>query len=227
MSLENSASESGNVDELLMYLKNISSFEKDFSRSEKATVGMIWGLTMIFTGFMDLYVALYSHYSPHFLVWVLGLILAYIIQEIVASQPLLFDLPEENLVSRANSNVADWILTAILMLGTIVISFIPEIGLKLVMPYVGIAFGSVTYYFQTKEYKRRILTGEIHKSLIHFVPKELKLTMIVFYGSALINLIGAFFIPGYEIFPGFVFGVSIGGLSFWMAYKSRKLISID
>ena len=42
----------------------------------------------------------------------------------------------------------------------------------------------------------------------------------------LVNFVGSFFVPGYDIFPGFVFGVIIGSSIFYSGYKIRRILEV-
>lgn len=203
------------VTELLSYLKNIQSYEATHTRSETATIGIVWGLLILFAGFMELYISLSVGYSPHGLLWFGILALAYLIQNVIASQPLLFEKTDASIstFSRANASRGEIMITYILILGSIPLGSLGFPAFYLVMPYIGFVFGlfHVIDYFRDRKKNQlslRMAIGFLTPGVIIFV-------LIFLVDTSLF------------VYSGFIFGLFVGSTILYSGYQSRNLVIQD
>ncbi len=194
--------------ELVGYLENIKSFELAHQRSERSTVAMIWGLFILIAGFIDLYISILVGYSPHAGVWFFIIGGALLAQQVISSQPLLYDESFTDDVQRDRVTPAEVVVIIILMGLTIPIS---NANFILVMPYIGFTFGTIN------------LAGLIRSKKKARYPIGI---ISAFYAAAILILSLYLIDPEYAVYGGFIFGVLVGSVTFTMAFLSRKQLEI-
>lgn len=194
--------------ELTGYLRNIKSYEKDIQLSENATANMISGLFIMLAGIGDFNSALYSGASPHFIPWVFGIAFMYITHQIIGSQPLLFEDITDEKIERVVPSKSMMVISAILMLLTAVVGSYDH---RLVIPYVGIAFGTLTLFFNRN--------SSDTKGGISFIVGS-------FYSSAIVVLVGGFLI--HEVIfllAGLIFGIIEGSAFIVLGRRQRSKVT--
>ena len=200
------------VKELLGYLNNIKSYEREFQLSEKSTLNMIWGLFVIVAGIADFTVAIYVKASPHGIIWFTAIAAGFIAQRIITSQPLLFEKEYSSVaINRQKVTRFEVSLTFIIMAITLAISWFNH---NYIMPYIGIVFGTANLISILKMEKEKKI------SLID------KIGVIgPFYLSALLIVILGLIDNLNFMYAGLIFGIFVGGSVFLRGYTLRKQVT--
>ena len=197
------------MEELSYYLNKIKTVDKIRIRSEAALISRIWGILMIFAGFMDLQVAFFAGYSPHFLVWVFAVAAGITIQKLITAEPLFYD---ELVPDSSERQVVRWyeiVGMTIMFLGTLVVS---AISYHYVLPYVLIVIGSIQSTISTFGIKdTRSKTIRRIKNFSKFLVMAIFLLLIGLISNDLYK------------FHGILFGIFLGCNSFYDAYRISQL----
>ncbi|MHA2251132.1 MAG: hypothetical protein ACXAD7_12275 [Candidatus Kariarchaeaceae archaeon] len=193
------------ISELVGYLSNIRDFEKRYQKSEASLINGIWGVLLILAGVLDLYTSLIIDYYPNFIIWVSIIAVAYIIQRIISTQPLLYDIGKE--IQRLEVSRIEVIITTLMFLGTLPIGYFDN---RFIIPYVCMIVGSTHLRIAWKKkedaqyYAERVSNG------------------IYLYAIAVAIIIIGLLDNDLFILQGLIFGVCFGLWALRLAYISKR-----
>ena len=197
-----------NVDELKLYLNRISNYERKQYLSRFSLMYIYLGVNLFIAGLIDYILSFYTNFSPNFYIWLIFITAQYIMQHLISTQPMLFDVPDERTLK---SSKLELVLILLMFALTLVVG---AFGMQYVIAFVSIFLALIviiTTKFDNNNPKYHDKHLDYHRNWIILLILSGLLMVII----AIIN------VRLYTI-NSFIFGLTNGGYFLYLGLKQRK-----
>jgi len=212
------------IKEFLNYMEKIKTFEDRYKLQIHAVERIIWGFLLIIAGILDFIFSGYVFdYGPSFIPWILIIPVGLLMTNFLTQRTTIIEKKKEKIPFYKQPITIAFALTII-----VIAAFSNRTLYFLIMPCVAVIMGTVVLI--DKLFTRKI-SLPVKQEIIEY------LTPILTIATAVVNLLGFFFITNinvnflnivnsdFSIFSGLIFGGVFGVMEIIEAYLTKNMLS--